>query len=141
MNRWEALSRKIIISMYVLGLFGMLVIVIAILMTRQYDTRQHSDDSYMNISGCWTLDREGTRPVDLNQLGEYMDEETGMLSIYYRLPQMDEDTSLLYRTKDVYTKVLIDDRVLYETDVYSSGFYNRSPGNLWNITKFSAVWG
>lgn len=136
MNRWEALSRKIIIPMYVLGLSGMLVIVIAVLMTRQYDTGLHRDDSYMNISGSWTLDREGTKPVDLNQLGEYMDEETGVLSIYYRLPQMDEATSLVYRTKDVYTKVLIDDRMLYETDVYTSGFYNRSPGNLWNITKF-----
>ena len=70
MNRWEALSRKIIIPMYVLGLSGMLVIVIAVLMTRQYDTGLHRDDSYMNISGSWTLDREGTKPVDLNQLGE-----------------------------------------------------------------------
>ncbi len=50
MNRWEALSRKIIIPMYVLGLSGMLVIVIAVLMTRQYDTGLHRDDSYILIS-------------------------------------------------------------------------------------------
>lgn len=65
-----------------------------------------------------------------------MDEQTGMVSVYQRLPELDGDASLVYRTKDVYIKILINDSVIYETDVYTSRFYNRSPGNLWNIAKF-----
>ena len=62
-----------------------------------------------------------------------MDERTGLLSIYYQLPEMNEDISLVYRSKDVYTRVLVDGKIIYETSVYESDLYNRSPGNLWNI--------
>lgn len=51
---------------------------------------------------------------------------------------MKGDESLVYRSKDVYTKLLVDDTVVYETNVYDSKFYNRSPGNLWNVAKFHA---
>lgn len=135
MKSAEILSRKLIAPLYVLGLFGMLAIVIAISITKEYDENKKIAADYINISDSWTLDRAGTEPVDLNQLGEYMDEETGSLSIYYRLPSLDNDRSLVYRSKDVYTKLLIEDEVIYETNVYESRFYNRSPGNLWNIAE------
>lgn len=135
MKSAETLSEKIIVPLYVLGLLGMLAIVIAVGVTKEYDGSGNVAADYEDISGNWTLDRAGTEPVDLNKLGAYMDEETGVLSIYYRLPDMENDRSLVYRSKDVYTKLLAGDEVLYETDVYQSRFYNRSPGNLWNIAE------
>lgn len=131
MNKGE----KLIAPMYVLGLLGMLVIVIAVYLTRESDQGGKGTTDYIDISADWTLDREGTEPADLSRLGGYMDEETGVLSIYHRLPPMDGDESLVFRSKDVYTKLLIDGEVIYETEVYESRFYNRSPGNLWNIVK------
>ncbi len=135
MKSVETLPGKIIVSLYVLGLFGMLAIVIAVGITKEYDEHKKTAADYQNISDGWTLDKAGTQPVDLNQLGTYMDEEAGVLSIYYRIPALENDRSLVYRSKDVYTKLLADGEVLYETNVYQSRFYNRSPGNLWNIAN------
>lgn len=136
MKKGEERARKLITPMYVLGLIGMLCILIAVCATRKFDADIERDSEYININAEWTLDREGKEPADLGRLGEYMDEQTGVLSIYHRLPDMDSDASLVYRSKDVYTKLLIDDTVIFEPSVYESRFYNRSPGNLWNIAKF-----
>lgn len=136
MKKGEEVARKLIAPMYVLGLLGMLVIVVAVYITREFREGGERVADYTDISDEWTLDSEGTKPVDLGSLGEYMDEETGVLSIYHRLPLMDGDESLVFRSKDVYTKLLIDEKVVYETKAYESRFYNRSPGNLWNIAKF-----
>lgn len=133
MKHVETLAGKLIAPLYVVGLLGMLAVVIAVGITREYNENIKNKADYIDISSAWTLDRAGTEPVDLSKLGGYMDEKTGVLSIYHRLPSMDSDASLVYRSKDVYTKVLIGDEVLYETNVYESRFYNRSPGNLWNI--------
>lgn len=136
MKKGEELAAKLITPMYVLGLLGMLVIVIAVHLTREFDQGGRGAIDYIDISADWTLDKEGTEPADLSRLGDYMDEETGVLSIYHRLPSMEGDENLVFRSKDVYTKLLIDGEVFYETEVYESRFYNRSPGNLWNIAKF-----
>ncbi|MDE7323836.1 MAG: GGDEF domain-containing protein [Lachnospiraceae bacterium] len=136
MNNGEKLAGRLIAPMYVLGLVGMICIVLGVHFTRQFDLGKNGVSDYINISADWTLDKEGTRQADLGRLGEYMDERTGILSIYHRLPDMDGDESLVFRSKDVYTKLLIDEKVVFETNVYESRFYNRSPGNLWNVAKF-----
>lgn len=138
MKNTETFARRISSPLFALSLFGMLVIWIAVSVTKEYDETGRSSADYVNISDSWTLDKAGEEPVDLNKLGEYIDEETGVLSIYHRLPYMDGDESLVYRSKDVYTKLLVGGKELYETNVYQSRFYNRSPGNLWNIVKVSS---
>lgn len=125
--------KRILGYLYSLGLLGMLSILIVIGITRQGQEQKESEKTYQDISASWTLDQEGTQPVNVKKLGEYMDEESGVLSIYYQLPKMEADISLVYRSKDVYTRVLVEDEVIYETSVYESELYNRSPGNLWNI--------
>ena len=124
--------------LYLLGLFGMFSILVTIGISREIQEQQVQEETYKNISAEWTLDQEGTQPVNLKKLGEYMDEETGVLSMYYQLPEMSADVSLVYRSKDVYTRVLVDDEVIYETSVYESRLYNRSPGNLWNILNINS---
>ena len=119
--------------LYAIGLLGMLAIIVLICIDRQGQTQLAKEASYQDISSSWTLDKEGKHPADVKKLGEYMDAESGVLSIYYQLPGMESDISLVYRSKDVYTRVLADDEVLYETSVLESALYNRSPGNLWNM--------
>ena len=67
-----------------------------------------------------------------------MDPESGVLSIYYLLPEMEADISLVYRSKDVYTRVLVEGEIIYETAVYESELYNKSPGNLWNVLTINS---
>ena len=125
--------KRRITFLYVLGLLGMLSIVLAICIGRQKPEQKLDETTYKNITTLWTLDKKGTKPVDVKKLGEYMDEESGVLSMYYQLPKMDKDLSLVYRSKDVYTKVLVGKKVIYETSVYEAELYNKSPGNLWNV--------
>lgn len=130
-------GHRIIGLLYALGLLGMLSIIAAIGVSRQGQPQSGEERAYEDISASWTLDREGNQPVDVRRLGEFMDDETGVLSIYYQLPELESDVDLVYRSKDVYTRVLADGEMIYETSVYDSRFYNRSPGNLWNILTIS----
>ena len=126
-------EKRRITFLYILGLLGMLSIVVVVCISRQKTEKKINEETYKNITTEWTLDREGTQAVDVSKLGECMDEKSGVLSIYYQLPKLEADVNLLYRSKDVYTRVLIDKEVIYETAVYESRFYNKSPGNLWNV--------
>ena len=92
---------------YLLGLLGMLFIIGIITIDRKERSESIKEITYKNITADWSLDKEGLKPVDVKKLGEYMDEEKGVLSMYYQLPQMDADVSLVYRSKDVYTRVLV----------------------------------
>ena len=124
---------RIIGILYAIGLLGMLAIIVLICIGRHGQISRGQEETYQDISALWTLDKEGKQPADVKKLGEYMDTESGVLSIYYQLPKMESDISLVYRSKDVYTRVLADDEILYETSVFESELYNRSPGNLWNM--------
>ena len=121
-----------------LSLLGMLSIIVAICISRKEPAQEIDEETYKDITAEWTLDIEGTQLVDVKKLGEYMDAESGVMSMYYQLPEMDKDVSLVYRSKDVYTRVLIDGEVLFETAVYESKFYNKSPGNLWNVLNINS---
>lgn len=139
MSKEKIDKRVAILSfLYILGLLGMLSLVFAINITKSKPMQRENQPTYQNITAMWSLDKEGTKAADIKELGAYMDPETGVLSIYYLLPELNADTSLVYRSKDVYTRVLIDDEVLYETSVYDSPFYNKSPGNLWNMLNVGA---
>ena len=133
MKRTFNTSEKLLSFLYILGLLAMISIIASIIITRKEPVRDAKVETFQDITTSWTLDRDGTQAVEVKKLGEYMDAESGILSIYYQLPELDTDTSLVYRSKDVYTKVLVDEEVIYETSVHESPLYNKSPGNLWNI--------
>ena len=143
MNERFRKRSNIIKNTYLLGLLGMLLIIGIIIVDRKERSESIQEITYENVTANWTLDREGLKPADVKKLGEYMDEEKGILSMYYQLPEMDADVSLVYRSKDVYTRVLVGEEVIYETEVYDSKYYNKSPGNLWNVltvnSKYSGL--
>lgn len=138
MNNKLQKGKRGVTFLYMLGLLGMLSIVIAVFVSRKMPEHKVSEETYKDITGLWTLDKKGNQKVDVKKLGEYMDEESGILSMYYQLPKMNADTSLVYRSKDVYTRVLVGKEVIYETSVYKSRFYNQSPGNLWNVLNVNS---
>lgn len=129
---------RVLMIVYLLGLLGMLSLIFAINITREEPKGFSNQKTYEEITSYWSLDEEGKVIADVKKLGEYMDEESGILSIYYSLPELSEDVDFMYRSKDVYTKVLIDGEVIYETSVYESPFYNKSPGNLWNMMNINS---
>lgn len=130
----KQISEKSIKILYLLGLVGMLLILIAIPIckTSKEKTAEYSD--YIRIEQGW-YGKEDSNAIDFSKLGSYMNEDTGILTICYTLPSLSEDVTLFYRSKDVSTNVYIDGKQIYETKVDESPFYNRSPGNLWNMVK------
>lgn len=136
-NSLDKTGKRITI-LYLLGLLGVFLILLFIGITKEKPAENQKQDTYRDISTLWTLDKEGLQPVNVKELGKHMDPEKGVLSIYYQLPKMTADACLMYRSKDVYTRVIIDGEVIYETSVYDSKLYNRSPGNLWNILMINS---
>lgn len=134
------ISEKGIKILYLLGLIGMVLILIAIpfFKTSREKTADYSD--YERIEQGWYTKEEGNA-IDFSNLGSYMEEEEGVLTICYTLPKLSEDVTLFYRSKDVSTKVFMEGEQIYETKVDESPFYNRSPGNLWNMVRLSKEYG
>ena len=131
-------EKKTVTFLYILGLFGMFSILLLIFISKKEPEQKINEQTYKNITTSWTLDKKGTQSVDVTKLGKYIDVKSGVLSVYYQLPKMNADVSLVYRSKDVYTRVLVDKEVIYETEVYESKFYNKSPGNLWNVVNVNS---
>lgn len=129
-TNWDN-KRKLITVLYFLGIAAILFITLIISSTKQGHIE--NPETYISISNAWTLDKEGTMPVSPKKLGQHMDPEIGWLSIYYQLPEIYSEENLIYRSKDIHTRVLIDGQLIYEPTVYESPLYNESPGNLWNI--------
>lgn len=118
-------------GMYFLGLIGMILIIAFIYFGKNTENVERVYE-FENIEKYWRLSKQGTEKIDFTRLGSYMDEEKGILSLYYQIPELEEKQTLVYRSKDIYTKVLVDGQQIYETKVYESPYYNRSPGNIWN---------
>lgn len=132
----KRISEKSIKMLYLFGLIGMLLILIAIPISKASREKTADYSDYARIEQGWYTTEDGN-VVDFSKLGSYMNEDTGVLTICYTLPSLSEDVTLFYRSKDVSTKVFIENQQIYETQVDESPFYNRSPGNLWNMVKLS----
>ena len=131
MRRKYRHGNKLIKGMYFLGLIGMILLIVFIYFGKNTNNIK-KDYDFENIEKYWHLTKQGTENIDFTSLGSYMDEKKGVLSLYYQIPDLEDKQTLVYRSKDVYTKVLVEGQQIYETKVYESPYYNRSPGNIWN---------
>lgn len=118
---------------FLLALFGMFALIIAASFQKSNDYLDKTVPDYVDIGGEFHLTSENGEVPDLEHLGDYISPGSNSLYLYYRIPELEKDVTLIYRSKDVYTSVFVDDKMIYETSVPDSPFYNRSPGNLWNI--------
>lgn len=118
---------------YLFALLGMILLAIAAYSTKTHDYTDKTVHDYEDITESLCLTPDGGEAIDLAHLGQYVSPDSNTLILYCRLPEMTKDTTLIYRSKDVYTSLFSGETLLYETSVPNSRFYNRSPGNLWNI--------
>lgn len=125
-------------TIYLLGLIGMVIIVILTLCTRTNVPSLNDTNGYSDISNDWHLSEGGNEEVSLTKPSKYLGEGDTTLALYYTLPdKISGSTALIYRTKDTYSKLFAGDELLYETKCPDSRFYNRSPGNIWNVVDIS----
>lgn len=128
-------------GLYLLGLSCMLLLVILILFTRSDVPSLCGGNDYADISPDWRLSPDNGAPISLDRLGDYLSGDDTTLKLYYVLPEnLSGHTALIYRSKDVYTRLYVDDTLLFETAAPKSRFYNRSPGNLWNIADIDSTY-
>ena len=119
-----------VIWCYIGVMVGMLLALLLILVTGRGFKVNYGLGDYRDISADW-IDENG-QPVDFSRLTK-----TEEIVAYYRLPQMAHDTGLVYRSQNIYTKVYLDDELLYETTRMEGRSYNKPPGGLWNIVSFT----
>ena len=117
---------------YLLALLGMLAILVAASVTKTKAYTYPTEANFDEISTAFHTSPDGNDTVDFLHLGQYASSDGKTITLYCRLPEIGKNTSLIFRSKDVYTSVYVGEHLIYETNVPDSRFYNRSPGNLWN---------
>ena len=83
--------------------------------------------SYENIRDDWIYE-DGSR-AEFSSLRQ----DAGEATVYYRIPEMESDTTLSYRSHNMYTKVFLEDELVYETD---NTYSDISPGTRFNLVTF-----
>lgn len=77
---------------------------------------------------------------EVARIDELRTQDADHVSIFYRLPAaMDQDESIVFRSKNCYVTVLLDGETVYATDVADAPFYNHSPGTRWNIVNIASA--
>lgn len=129
---------KLIHILFLVALFGMFILCLAASVTKSHDYVDKMIPDYKEISESFHLTPDGNEFVDFSYLGQYVSSDSKTLVLYCRLPEITKDTTLIYRSKDVYTSLFLGDKLIYETSVPNSRFYNKSPGNLWNMVTLDS---
>ena len=80
--------------------------------------------SYTDIEDSWIY--EDGSPADFSSLKH----DAGKTTVCYLIPDMEETTTLFYRSHNSYTKVFLEDELIYETD---NTYSDMSPGSRWNL--------
>lgn len=129
---------RILRCSYLGALVVMVVLIAVILATRTSNYVEPPTDSYVSIDGRWTLTPGGEDYVNVKKLGQYYTDGSDTLSIYFTIPSMERDESLIFRSKDVYCSLYMDNKLVYSPQIYESPVYNASPGNNWNFYTISS---
>ena len=109
-------------SVAIVGVFAL--IVIQMLWARRGYQVDYGLQSYTDIKDSWTY--EDGSPADLSSLKH----DAGEAIVFYLIPEMEETTTLIYRSHNSYTKVFLEDELIYETD---NTYSDMSPGSRWNL--------
>ena len=111
---WCCLAAAGILALTVIGLFWQ---------RRGYQV-DYGLESYADIMNSWTY-ADGS-PADFSSLQQEADETI----VYFQIPEMQETTTLSYRSHNVYTKVFLENELIYEAD---NTYSDMLPGSRWNL--------
>ena len=106
-----------------------IVVIFALIVTCMFWTRRgyqvdYGLQSYTNIEDRWTY--EDGSPADFSSPKH----DAGETTVCYLIPEMEGTTTLVYRSHNSYTKVFLEDELIYETD---NTYPDMSPGSRWNL--------
>lgn len=128
MHKLPLTFRRKIVWGYMAAVISMLCIVVVVLVERNGFRVNYGLEEYSDISSAWTYENGET--VDFTGL---KGGTAGTAGLFFTVPQMDKNTSLVYRSQNVYTKVFLGGELIYETDMFGKGMPGNSPGSRWNI--------
>lgn len=99
--------------------------------------REESFSEASDFSKGWSTKEEGQ--VDIAHLNKLAGAEPGKeFSIYNTLPEkLEEGAALYYRSKNIFYKVYIDGKLVYEPYEPDNVFYTKSFGTRWNCIPVS----
>ena len=100
------------------------LIVLQMLWARRGYRVDYGLQSYTDIEEGWTY--EDGSPADFSSLRH----DDGEATVCYLIPEMEGTTTLFYRSHNSYTKVFLEDELIYETD---NTYSDMSPGSRWNL--------
>ncbi|MCH5270966.1 MAG: diguanylate cyclase [Lachnospiraceae bacterium] len=100
------------------------VIVLQMLWARRGYRADYGLRSYTNIEDSFTY--EDGSPADFSSPKH----DAGESTVCYLIPEMEGTTTLFYRTHNSYTKIFLEDELIYETD---NTYPDMSPGSRWNL--------
>ena len=120
----------------------MLVVFICMIawMCVQYKGPSFREESFVKAAGFsrgWRTEDKSL--VDIAHLNKLEGVETNKeFSVYNTLPEdVEEGTSLWYRSKNIFCKVYIDGELVYEPFKSQNVFYTKSYGTRWNCIPIS----
>lgn len=128
----QQVFRKRIAHMYCL----ILVVMIGMVLTNKILNRdlkvKFGLEEFASITDA--LKWEDGRPFKAEEIDTYKLEEGELVTIAYQLPNgLKKDETIVFRSKNTYVKVFLEEEKYYETEHKDAIFYNHSPGTRWNF--------
>lgn len=136
MEKCKSDNRMKITRVFYLGALILTVLLLVIILFVRTSRNQEKTSDYRSINSEWTLSPLGSETADIKELGQYFEEGSDTISLYWHIPNIDGEETLIFRTKDVYCSVYVDGQLVYEPQIFESTLYNNSPGNNWNYVTF-----
>ena len=99
--------------LYLISLFLVVLLLLCIFLTRTQNYNDPTRKNYDDISHLWHLSPDSSEVLDLRNLGNYCDADDKVLYLYCKVPELSHDTTLFFRSKDVYTSLYIDEKKIY----------------------------
>lgn len=117
----------------VITMFGMIV---ANIVYRQGNVNSYGLGEFTTIDESWRTE-EG-EVFQISEIDSYAQKD-GIIYACYELPEeLEEGQSLVFRSKNCYVTISIDNQTVYETQLMEAPFYNHSPGTRWNLVRLKS---
>ena len=124
MKRLLPAFRKRIAWGFLIAVGVLLLIVIGLFWQRRGYQVDYGLEGYADIMDSWTY-ADGS-PADFSSLQQEADEAI----VFFQIQEMEGTTTLNYRSHNVYTKVFLEDELIYEAD---NTYPDMLPGSRWNL--------
>lgn len=79
---------------------------------------------------------EDGKPLKAEEIDTYKLQNNEQVTVVYQLPNvLKKDETIVFRSKNTYVEVFLNQEKRYETEYRHAAFYNHSPGTRWNFVS------